>query len=80
MEEGAGSRAGDSLASGDQVGKSKEITVPMDLLPGCKAGDTYTVKSIEGDNVVLESSGNEESNESWGDGLVNAVKKGGENE
>lgn len=55
--DGGGSDAGDALAGGSPVGdsSSQSVTVPMDLLPGCKPGDTYTVKSVDGDNVTLEA-------------------------
>ena len=54
---GGDSDAGDALAGGSPVGgmSDKTVTVPMDMLPGCKVGDTYTVKSVDGDNVTLEA-------------------------
>lgn len=57
MDGGGDTGAGDALAGGSQVGDSasQPVTVPMDLLPGCKPGDTYTVKSVDGDNVTLEA-------------------------
>lgn len=74
------SGAGDELAGGDQMGSSKMVTVPADLMPGCKAGDTYTVKSMEGDNVNLEMTpgAGSEGDGDWGDGLVKHVTAGGE--
>lgn len=72
--------AGDSLAAPPQVGdaNSKSVTVPADLMPGCKVGDTYTVKAMDGDNVTLEmgAAGAGASGDDWGDGLVKAVKGG----
>lgn len=73
-----GSDAGDSLASPSQIGASKDVTIPADLLPGCKAGDTYTVKSMDGDNVTLEAmpSDNEDT-EQWGNDAIAHVKEKG---
>lgn len=75
------SEAGDALAGGAQVGDAKTITIPADLLPGCKAGDTYTVKSMDNDNVTLEAvpSGADdgESTEKWGQDAIAHVNKGG---
>jgi hypothetical protein len=73
--------AGDELAGGSPMGASKDITIPADLMPGCKAGDTYTVKSMDGDNVTLEASGGEPDSDEWGKGAVDFVKQnGGSNE
>ncbi len=76
-----GSDAGDELASPPQVGDSKTVTIPADLMPGCKAGDTYTVKSMDGDNVTLEamSSGGDDGAD-WGKNAIDYVNsKGGQN-
>jgi hypothetical protein len=73
------SMAGDELASPPQVGDSASaVTVPMGLLPGCKVGDTYTVKSVDGDNVTLEAmpSDNEDT-EQWGNDAIAHVKEKG---
>ncbi len=70
----------DGSAGGEQMGEPKTVTVPADLMPGCKAGDTYTVKAMDGDNVTLEmapGAGGEGGEENWGDALVKHV--GGEN-
>ncbi len=56
-------------------GESKAITVPMDMMPGCKPGDTYTVKSVDDGNVVLDyapAAGGDDSEE-WGKGLTAAM-------
>lgn len=55
MSDGDSSGAGDDLASPPQVGEadSGTVTVPMDLLQGCKVGDTYTVKSTDNGEVTL---------------------------
>ena len=76
------SDAGDALAAPPQVGDmaAKTVTVPADLLPDCKVGDTYTVKTMDGDNVTLEaapSAAPEDEGGEWGDGLVNHVKEKG---
>jgi len=69
--------AGDALASPPQVGEAKTVTIPADLLSNCKVGDTYTVKSMDNDNVTLEMTPGEESDEDYGAGLVDYVKKNG---
>ncbi len=78
MEDADG--AGDGASGGTQMGESKTITVPADLMPGCKAGDTYTVKAMDGDNVTLEmapgAGGEGEGEGNWGEDLVKHV--GGE--
>jgi hypothetical protein len=73
MEE---SGAGDESAGGDQMGASSMVTIPADLMPGCKAGDTYTVKSMDGDNVMLEADSMGDSGSKWGDDLVKHVTGG----
>lgn len=83
MDGGGDTGAGDALASPPQVGDSaaQPATVPMDLLPGCKVGDTYTVKAVDGDNVTLEAgpaAGDDgESTEQWGKDAIAHVNKGG---
>lgn len=71
-----GSDAGDALASPQQAGASKDVTIPADLLPGCKAGDTYTVKSMDGDNVTLSAMPSDDDGDEWGNSLIADVKKG----
>jgi hypothetical protein len=77
-----GSDAGDALAAPPQVGDSSPITVPVDMLPGCKVGDTYTVKSVDGDNATLESASSDsgDTTEQWGkDAIAHVNSKGGQN-
>jgi hypothetical protein len=74
------SEAGDQLAAPPQVGDmASGITVPREYLPNCKVGDTYTVKSADGDNVVLEDSKGPDD-ESYNADMVNAMKEGDANE
>lgn len=69
--------AGDSLAAPPQVGDSANtVTVPADALPGCKVGDTYTVKSVGDGNVVLTMAPSEDSGDDWGEGLKAAAPRG----
>jgi len=79
MPEGSG--AGDQLAAPPQVGSMapKGLTVPREYLPNCKVGDTYTVKSADEDNVVLEDSKSEEG-DGYNSDMVAAMKQGGDNE
>lgn len=77
-----GSDAGDALAGGSPVGDggSQPVTVPMDLLPGCKPGDTYTVKSVDGDNVTLEAApaaGMDDDEQYTKDAVAHVAAKGG---
>jgi hypothetical protein len=68
---------GDGQASPPQMGDgAKTVTIPADMLPGCKAGDTYTVKSMDGDNVVLEAMPSSGGDEEWGEGLTKAAPRG----
>lgn len=70
-----GSDMGDGAASPPQMGEAKTVTIPADLMPGCKAGDTYTVKSMDGDNVMLEMAPGAGGGEGdWGDDLVKHVE------
>jgi len=46
--------AGDSLTPPSGDGGMNIATVPMDLLPGCKAGDMYKVASVDQGSVQLE--------------------------
>lgn len=63
------------MASPPQVGASGTCTIPADLLPDAKVGATYTVKSMDGDNVVLESSSaGAGSPDTWNDDAVTAMK------
>lgn len=76
------SDAVDALAGGAQVGDMSEntVTVPMDMLPGCKVGDTYTVKSVDGDNVMLEampSQGMDDDAQYTKDAVAHVAAKGG---
>lgn len=58
---------------------TKSVTVPMDMLPGCKVGDVYTVKSVADGNAVLDYAPGEGSEEDdWGKGLTAAMA--GENQ
>ncbi len=68
--------AGDALAAPPQVGESKTVTVPSDLLPECKVGDTYTVTAMDDANVTLEAAPSEapaEGEGDWGGDLVKHV-------
>lgn len=76
------SDAGDALAGGAQVGDMSDntVTVPMDMLPGCKVGDTYTVKSVDGDNVMLEAmpaQGMDDDAQYTKDAVAHVTAKGG---
>ena len=50
-------------------------SVPADLLPGAKPGDTFKVSAVDGGNVTLEhqpgASG--DGAEEWGEGLTKAA-------
>lgn len=71
--------AGDQLAAPPQKGEmASGITVPREYLQNCKVGDTYTVKSVDDDNVVLEDM--KSGDDSYNDDMVNYVKKGSQNE
>lgn len=80
-----GGGMGDEGAAGGSppqagAGMSEPIQVPMSMLPGCKVGDTYTVKSVDGDTVTLEAGGGSgmgDDGEGWGKGLVDAVNQKG---
>ena len=73
--------AGDELAGGSQVGESANtVTVPMAMLPGCKPGDTYTVQSVDGDNVTLEAApaaGMDDDEQYTKDAVAHVAAKGG---
>ena len=75
--DGGGSAAGDSLAApapGAAAGGAKTVTVPADLLPEAKPGDTFKVQSIADGNVTLEHQASEaEGTEEWGKGLTQAA-------
>jgi hypothetical protein len=83
MDGGGDSGAGDALAGGSQVGDSgsQPVTVPMDMLPGCKVGDTYTVKSVDGENVTLEAApaagGMDDDEQYTKDAVAHVAAKGG---
>jgi hypothetical protein len=73
------SGAGDELAAPPKVGDmaSKSLTVPREYLPNCKVGDTYTVKSADDDNVVLEDAGGSmDGDPQWGSDLAKAAPRG----
>ena len=79
---GGDSDAGDALAGGSPVGGMSDntVTVPMDMLPGCKVGDTYTVKSVDGDNVMLEATpaaGMDDDEQYTKDAVAHVAAKGG---
>lgn len=59
--------AADSLST-----DPKTITLPMADLPGCKVGDEYTVKAVDGDTVTLEVSAGEPGDD-WGGDLAKAA-------
>jgi len=78
MPDNTESGAGDELAAPPQVGDMapKGVTIPADMMPGCKVGDTYTVKSMDNDNIMLEpAGGSEEDGEGWGEGLAKAAPR-----
>ena len=77
MPDNTESSAGDELAGGDQMGSSNMVTIPAGLMPGCKAGDTYTVKSMDGDNVNLEMTPGADDDEDWAAGAIDHVNKNG---
>lgn len=48
-------QAGESLQESPQGDQgSQPITVPMDMLPGCKPGDTLKVSGVQDGNATLE--------------------------
>jgi len=69
--------AGDQLAApqADQGG-GKVVTIPSDLLPQVKPGDSLKVQSVADGNVTLEFSAGmaADSDESWGADAAQAVK------
>lgn len=75
-----GGDAGAELSAPPAGTEGTQATVPMDMLPGCKAGDMYKVTSVEGGNVMLEhqpGAGGEEG-AGWGEGLTKAAPRGDE--
>jgi hypothetical protein len=80
MSAGGGSAAGDSLASPppDGAGGSKAVTIPADLLPDAKPGDTFKVQSVADGNVTLEHQAAPDEGENWGEGLTKAAAPEGE--
>lgn len=42
------------MPPGADNGGSSLVTVPMNLLPGCKPGDTYKVASVDQGEVQME--------------------------
>jgi hypothetical protein len=65
--------AGDSLAAAGA--DSKTISVPADLLPEAKPGDTFKVQSVADGNVTLEHQPGESSEDDWGKGLQEAAPR-----
>jgi hypothetical protein len=65
--------AGDSLAAAGA--DSKTISVPADLLPEAKPGDTFKVQSVADGNVMLELQPGESGEEDWGKGLQEAAPR-----
>lgn len=73
---GGGGDSG-AMEGGDQA--SNLVTVPMDMLPGCKVGDTYKVTSAEGGQVVMEKEmGGGDEVEDWKASAKSAVPTGEE--
>ena len=71
--DGGGTPAGDSLAAPD-AGAAKTITVPADLMPEAKLGDTFKVQSVADGNVTLEHESGGEGDD-WGKGLEEAAPR-----
>ena len=72
----AGGDAGAALGAPPPEGGAAPVTVPADLLPGAKPGDTFTVKSVDGGNVTLEhqpGAGGGDEGGDWGEGLTQAA-------
>ena len=80
MSADGGSAAGDSLASPppDGAGGAKTVTIPADLLPDAKPGDTFKVQSVADGNVTLEHQAAPDDGENWGEGLTEAAAPEGE--
>ena len=80
MSADGGSAAGDSLASPppDGAGGAKTVTIPADLLPDAKPGDTFKVQSVADGNVTLEHQAAPDEGENWGEGLTKAAAPEGE--
>jgi hypothetical protein len=75
--DGGGTPAGDSLASPaatDAAGAAKTITIPADLLPEAKPGDTFKVQSVADGNVTLEHESGGEGDD-WSRGLQEAAPR-----
>jgi hypothetical protein len=61
---------------GTEATQGAAATVPAEMLPGCKPGDSYTVKSVDGGNVTLEhQAGAGDGDEGWGEGLTKAAPR-----
>lgn len=73
MPADGGSAAGDSLASPPpEAGGAKTVTIPADLLPDAKPGDTFKVQSVADGNVTLEHQAAPDEGENWGEDLNKA--------
>ena len=75
-----GDSAGDMLAAPPAEGAApaaaaKTITVPSDLLPEAKPGDTFKVQAVADGNVTLEHQPGAETDEDWGKGLQEAAPR-----
>jgi hypothetical protein len=73
-----GSAAGDSLATPAPDAGAKTVTVPSDLLPDAKPGDTFKVQSVADGNVTLEHQAAPDEGENWGEGLTTDAAPEGE--
>lgn len=71
--------AGEALAAGAPEAKAKSVSLPSDLLPDAKPGDTFKVQAVTDGNVTLEHmaapQGEGETPEAWGEGLKEAAPR-----
>jgi hypothetical protein len=71
MDDEQNSSAGDAL----QGGQGGQITVPQEMLPNVKPGDTLKVSGVQGGNVMLEvvSQDSGDDSEQWANEAKAAV-------
>ena len=66
-------------AAGDQLGSPAAdgegmASIPADMLEGAAVGDTYTVTSVDSDNVMLKKQGDQDAEDaSWKKGAVDSA-------
>jgi hypothetical protein len=71
--EGAGAALAAPAPEAPAEGAAKTFSVPVDVLPDAKPGDTFKVQSIADGNVMLEHQAAEGSEDGWGDELKKAA-------